>query len=237
MGYTATAAGLAGIPGTLFLIFFSARFGALAARFGPRWFMAAGPAIMAVGVLWLARTPSTSTAWHLVLSQPSSLVPPLSYVVDFLPGGLLFGIGLMILVAPLTTALMTSIPVRNSGVGSAINNAISRVGPQLAGALIFVFITANFYRELAGRLPGVNVASEAFRKSVSPLNTPADPSLVGLARDASTNSFHIAMLVGGAMLLIGALVNAIGIQNAAARRPAEKEQSAAPAGAAEPEAG
>jgi hypothetical protein len=54
------------------------------------------------------------------------------------------------MVAPLTTALMTSVPVRNSGVASAINNAISRVGPQLAGAVIFVAITASFYSGMAG---------------------------------------------------------------------------------------
>src|SRR5206468_2509906 len=99
----------------------------LAARFGPRWFMAAGPAVMALGVLWLARVPASSVPWHLVLADPATLVPPISYAVDFLPGWLLFGAGLMILVAPLTTALMTSIPVSNSGVGSAINNAVSRV--------------------------------------------------------------------------------------------------------------
>jgi len=91
-----------------------------------------------------------------------------------------------VLVLVLAAALMTSIPVRNSGVGSAINNAISRVGPQLAGAMIFVFLTASFYSSLAGRVGGADVTSEAFRARVSPLNTPPDPSLIAVARDAST---------------------------------------------------
>jgi len=219
IGYTAAAAGVAGIPGTLFLIFLSRRFGTLAAKYGPRWFMAIGPAIMALGVLWLARVPSTSTPWRLQLADPSSYLPPLSYAADFLPGSILFGIGLTMLVAPLTTALMTSVPVRNSGVGSAINNAISRVGPQLAGALIFVFLTANFYSYLASRLPFVNVTESSFRSQVSPLNTPADPHLVALVRDASTSSFHTAMLLGAGLLVIGALVNALGIQNAPSKKP------------------
>jgi len=42
-------------------------------------------------------------------------------------------------------------------------------------------------------------------------------------RDASTSSFHIAMVLGAALLVLGALVNAIGIQNAAARKPAAAE--------------
>ena len=223
IGYTAAAAGLAGIPGTLFLIFFAARFGSLAAKYGPRWFMAVGPLLMAVGVLWYARIPADSTAWRLQLDAPGSYLPPLSYFTDFLPGSILFGLGIMMLVAPLTTALMTSVPVRNSGVASAINNAISRVGPQLAGAMIFVFLTANFYAYLASRLSNVNVNDPSFRAAVSPLNTPADAHLVGIVRDASTSSFHIAMVLGAALLVLGAIVNAIGIQNAAARKPAESE--------------
>jgi hypothetical protein len=219
IGYTAAAAGAGGIPGTLFLIFFSARFGSLAAKYGPRWFMAIGPVIMALGVLWFARVPNSSTPWKLQLGDPGTYVPPLSYFIDFLPGTILFGIGLMMLVAPLTTALMTSVPVRNSGVGSAINNAISRVGPQLAGALIFIFLTGSFYSTLAGKLPGVDVTSSTFRAQVSPLNTPSDSHLVALVRDASTSAFHLAMLIGAGLLLAGAVVNAIGIRNADTAKP------------------
>jgi EmrB/QacA subfamily drug resistance transporter len=213
IGYTAAAAGAAAIPGSLFLIFFSSRFGSLAARYGPRWFMAIGPFVMALGILWWARVPSGSTPWTLQPADPSTYVPPLSYLTDFLPGSIIFGVGVMIMVAPLTTALMTSVPVQNSGVGSAINNAISRVGPQLAGALIFVFLTANFYSALASRLPSVDVWSSAFRSQVSPLNTPPDPGLIGVVRDASTASFHLAMMIAAGLLLVGALVNAIGIRN------------------------
>jgi hypothetical protein len=132
----------------------------------------------------------------------------------------------MIMVAPLTTALMTSVPVQNAGLGSAINNAISRVGPQLAGALIFVFITANFYATLASRIPGLDVTSEAFRSKVSPLNTPTDPHLVAIVRDASTTSFHLAMMVGAALLLAGAIVNAVGIRNPATTRAVEPSAEA-----------
>jgi EmrB/QacA subfamily drug resistance transporter len=217
LGYTAAAAGAAGIPGSLFLIFLSSRFGSMAARYGPRIFMAVGPVIMALGVLWFARVPATSTPWKLQPSDPSTYWPPLSYFTDFLPASIIFGIGICILVAPLTTALMTSVPVQNSGLGSAINNAISRVGPQLAGALIFVFLTANFYTNLASRMIGVDVNSESFRKQISPLNTPTDPNLVSVVRDASTSSFHLAMILGAGLLLVGAIVNAVGIQNHAAR--------------------
>ncbi|TMC82137.1 MAG: MFS transporter [Chloroflexi bacterium] len=221
LGYAAAAAGAAGIPGSLFLIFLSRRFGSLASRYGPRIFMAAGPVIMALGVLWFARVPASSTPWKLQPNNPGTYWPPLAYFTDFLPGSIIFGIGICILVAPLTTALMTSVPVRHSGLGSALNKAISRVGPQLAGALIFVFLTATFYSSLAGRLSGVDVTSESFRNQVSPLNTPLDPNLVAAVRDASTSSFHLAMLIGAGLLLAGAIVNAVGIRNAKAQQPSE----------------
>src|SRR2546425_8019869 len=64
IGYTAAAAGLAGIPGTLFLTFLSARFGGIAGRVGSRILMAVGPRIHAVGVLSDAPVHPTLTAWH-----------------------------------------------------------------------------------------------------------------------------------------------------------------------------
>ena len=213
LGYTAAAAGLAGVPGILFMILFSARFGRLASRVGPRWFMAVGPAVMALGVLWFARLPATSSAWRLHLNDPSTFLPPLSYVTDMLPGSLVFGVGLMMLVAPLTTALMRSVPTHNAGLASSINNAISRVGPQLAGALVFVFITATFYSAMASGRPGMDVSSPQFRQLVSPLNPPGDAALIDLVRNASVACFHVAVIVGAAMLLAGAAVNAVGIRN------------------------
>lgn len=218
LGYTAAAAGMAGIPGSLFLIFFSPRFGSLAARYGPRLFMALGPLLMGLGVLWFVRVPASSAAWRLDVANPGTYVPPLSYFTDFLPGNVIYGVGLMIMVAPLTTALMTSVPVRRSGLGSAINNAISRVGPQLVGALIFIFVTASFYSYLAPRMLGYDVNSAAFRSNINPLNTPADPQLVAVVRDASTNSFHLAMLIAFGFMAAGAIVNGLGIVNAHARK-------------------
>ncbi|TMF30162.1 MAG: MFS transporter [Chloroflexi bacterium] len=231
LGYAAAAAGAAGIPGSLFLIFLSRRFGSLSARYGARLFMTAGPVIMALGVLWYVRVPATSTPWKLDPNNPGTYLPPLAYFTDFLPASIIFGFGLCLLVAPLTTALMTSVPVRYAGLGSAINNAISRVGPQLAGALIFVFLTANFYSLLAARVTGIDVTSESFRKLVSPLNTPTDPNLVAAVRDASTSSFHLAMVIGAGLLLVGAIVNWVGIQSNAAQPQEEEVAEKEPASA------
>ncbi|MGH9053140.1 MAG: MFS transporter [Acidimicrobiia bacterium] len=216
LGYNAFAAGLATVPGVLFLALFSSRFGALAGRYGPRWFMAAGPAIMTFGALWLARVPADSPVWQAELGDLASWVPPSGYLVDILPGVVLFGLGVMVMVAPLTTCLMTSIPVRHSGLASAINNAISRVGPQLAGALIFVMVTATFYSGLQSRVDGVDFSSPEIRAQVAPLNRPAPalpPQVQAAARTESAEAFHLAMMMAAILLVSGAAINGIWIRN------------------------
>jgi hypothetical protein len=216
LGYNEQAAGIAGVPGSLFLVVFSARFGRLAARYGPRLFMALGPAVMALGLLWFVRLPADSEPWVLGTSGSATLLPPKSYFVDWLPALIVFGIGLTIMVAPLTTALMTSVPERYAGVASAINNAISRVGSPLVNALIFVAIASSFYAVIAQRVPGVDTSSAQFRNEVSPLNEPdgaVPPRVRAAARVASTDAFHLAMAVAAGLLAAGAVINGVGIRN------------------------
>ena len=133
---------------------------------------------------------------------------------------LIFGLGISIMVAPLTTALMRSVPGRQAGLASAINNAISRVGPQLAGALIFVVVTATFYSALQVRAPELNMDDPQVRRTIPPLSRPepeVPPAHVLAAREASTEAFRLAMLTSAGLLLLGALVNAVGISDRQAR--------------------
>jgi EmrB/QacA subfamily drug resistance transporter len=230
VGYTAAAAGLMSVPSGLFLVFLSSRFGALASRHGPRRFMAVGPALMCLAVLWYVRIPPTTGPWTFVFADPRTYLPPASYLIDLLPASLLFGLGLAIMVAPLTTALMTSVPVHNAGVASAVNNAISRVGPQLAGALIFVAITASFYAGLQSRVPSIDVNDPDVRRRISPLNVvvasasapPETGDLIQAEREASTDAFHLAMLIAAGLLAAGAVTNAVGIVDHVAKRAAER---------------
>jgi EmrB/QacA subfamily drug resistance transporter len=231
LGYNEIAFGLATVPSTLFLAAFSTRFGKLADRYGPRLFMAVGPAVMGLGLLWLVRVPVESSPWRFEIGDRGSLLPPVDFVVDVLPAFVVFGLGLMIMVAPLTTALMRSVPVRHSGVASAFNNAVSRVGPQLAGALLFVAISASFYGELADRAPGLDTTSPAVREEITPLNPV--PGSVGdqvaaAAEEASTDSFHIAMLVAALMCFAGAAANAVGIRNPARERVPPERHAVTP---------
>ena len=233
LGYSAAAAGIAGTPAIAFMVAFSSRFGQLAHRRGPHLFISAGPVIMAVGMLWLSRIPSDSHPWRLAAGHLASFVPPSSYFVDLLPGFAAFGMGAMMTVAPVTAALMASVPTSKAGIASAINNAISRIGPQLIGAVVFVAVTASFYGSLADRVPSLDTSSSVVREELSPLNRPARAvsSEVGqAAREASTDAFHVGMRLAAGFMLVGALINAVGIRNSAPAKSPEPSQAAASLG-------
>jgi hypothetical protein len=231
LGYSPLAAGAAGIPIAILLTTLSTPAGGWAARIGPRIFMTAGPLIMAAGLLWFARVPVDSPAWNLDVGDPSTWVPPGGALLDVVLGQAVFGIGIALLVAPLTTALMSSVPVRNAGLGSAINNAISRVGSPLVSAVLFIVITATFYPTLARLAPGVDVDDPAVREQVQPLTRPSDgtdPALADAAREASNDAFRLAMLVSAALLVAGSAINAVGIRNPDREAAAAERADAAP---------
>src|SRR5438445_2374620 len=184
------------IPSGGLLTLLSPRFGTLAGRYGARPLLRLGPLLMTVACVLYARVPATSAPWQLRPDVPSSLIPPASYLIDFLPAGLIFGLGLAIMVAPLTAALMASVPVAHAGLASSINNAVSRIGPQLAGPVVFVAVTAVFYASLASKVPGIDPNSPTLRAEVSPLNRPTTTSapadVAAQARYASADAFHTA---------------------------------------------
>jgi EmrB/QacA subfamily drug resistance transporter len=218
VGYSATAAGVIGLPMGLLLTVLSTRVGAMAGRIGARPFLVTGPALMAGGLLWLARVPATTQPWRLALADPATWAPPPSVLIDILPTVLLFGIGISLVVAPLTTTLMGSVPVSNAGLASAINNSISRIGQPLLSALIFLVVSGAFYASLAGAVPGLDPTDPATRALVQPLNPPgaaASPALVNAAREASVQALHLAAAACALLLLAGSLTNWVGLRPSA----------------------
>ena len=117
--YSALHAGAALLPITVVMFFLSPRTGKLSMAIGPRWFMALGPVIAGVAVLYYARLPVHPRYW-----------------LDLLPALLVFSVGLSLTVAPLTTTVLADATGSDAGVASGVNNAVARIGGLLAVAIL-----------------------------------------------------------------------------------------------------
>ena len=197
LGYTALAAGAIGVPTGILLSVLSTRVGTLAGRLGARRFLVAGPLLMAAAHA-LVRAPAgrlrgLEGRLRAPRERSSRRSTPGSTCV---PAVLLFGVGISLVVAPLTSTLMDSLPSRFSGLGSAINNSISRVGQPLLGAIIFVAISATFYASLGSLSPGLDTAdadrppTSSSRSTRRPRATAHDQLVA--ATQASMDAFHLA---------------------------------------------
>jgi EmrB/QacA subfamily drug resistance transporter len=118
-GYSPLASGIALLPVTGLMLLLSARAGALGQRIGPRIPMTAGPLICAVALVLMSR-----------------IGPGASYLTHVLPAVIVFGIGLSLLVAPLTATALGALDDAYAGIASGVNNAVARAASLLAVAVL-----------------------------------------------------------------------------------------------------
>jgi EmrB/QacA subfamily drug resistance transporter len=118
-GWSALEAGVALLPATAIMLLLSASSGSLAQRIGPRLQLSVGPLIVAAGLLLLSRIGESS-----------------SWATDVLPGAVVFGFGLVTIVAPLTATVMAAADPDHVSVASGVNNAIARAANLGALAVI-----------------------------------------------------------------------------------------------------
>jgi EmrB/QacA subfamily drug resistance transporter len=199
-GYSATEAGAALLPAILIIFALSRWTGALIGRYGARLPLTIGPSIVALAFLLFA-LPGTEG----------------SYWTTFFPAAIVLGIGMAITVPPLTTAVMSAVPLQQAGTASGINNAVARTAGLIAIAVFGVIVTTVFNRELSIRLDAIPSLASATRQAVEaqrldlaaarpPEGTdPETASAIDEAIDASfVTGFRVAMVIGAAMALLGA---------------------------------
>jgi MFS family permease len=167
-GWSALQAGTALLPATVLMLVGSAKSGELAKRIGPRLPLTVGPLVVAAGLLLLA-----------------GVGPDAAWVTEVLPGAAVFGLGLVIVVAPLTATVMSSVDPDHVSVASGVNNAIARTAALAALAVVPVvsgLVTAS----------GADAITDAFRICMviaACLAAAAAPlALLGLAPRLGTTS-------------------------------------------------
>jgi EmrB/QacA subfamily drug resistance transporter len=134
LGYSPIAAGAASLPITALMLAFSPRAGALAQRIGPRLPLTLGPIGIAIGMLMM-----------------TTIDPGDSYVGSILPAIIVFGVGLTLVVAPITATVLAAADERHAGVASGVNNAVARTAGLAAVAALplIVGLTGADYEDPA----------------------------------------------------------------------------------------
>ncbi|SAL35374.1 major facilitator transporter [Caballeronia peredens] len=130
--YSLTRAGLAGSPGPLLVVPTAIVSGRFAARAGHRFLLVAGSMVSTAASLWFALMPGL---------EPD-------YVHTWLPGALLTGLGVGMVMPSLSAAAVAHLPPARFGVGSAVNQAVRQMGSVL-GVAITITITGNALVRLA----------------------------------------------------------------------------------------
>lgn len=201
-GYSALAAGLAGVPVTLILFVLSPRTGALAGKYGPRLFMGLGPIISGASFLLLSR-----------------LGAHVNYWTEVFPAIVLFGIGLAITVAPLTAAILGDVKPEQAGIASAVNNAVARVAGLIAVAAVGAVVATQFGSSLDSHRPAavpaktISTAKQAPLQTTPPKPYQHDTALRQALTDASISAFHSGIITISGLMIIGGAISLAGIRN------------------------
>jgi len=130
LGYAPREAGVLFLPSTMMIVLVAPIAGRLADRFGPRWLIAAGLAIVSASLFSFSGIAVDST------------------YLDLLPGFMLLGIGIALTMSPMTSAAMNAVAVEKAGIASGVLSMFRMIGGSLGvavtGAIFQGSVGANF---------------------------------------------------------------------------------------------
>jgi hypothetical protein len=147
------------------------------------------------------------------------------YLTDLLPALLVFGLGLSMTVAPLTSTVLADADESNAGIASGVNNAIARVAGLVAIAAVGAVVAASFGSRLEDEVgdqanrPEVAAAVEAAKDqplaAVEVQGVPEDvqASVRDAAEDASVGAFRVGVGIATALVALGGILGLVGIRN------------------------
>ncbi|MET0420377.1 MAG: DHA2 family efflux MFS transporter permease subunit [Acidimicrobiia bacterium] len=195
LGYSALSASVRFMPLALIILVLSPRAPWFTERFGVRNTVTVGLALVAGSLLMILALDVDAQYWQTLLT-----ILPLA-------------VGLSLSMSPMTAAIMSAVPDRRAGAGSATNDATRELGAAL-GVAILGSTAASVYRSsLAPTLKslpagideraGSSLAGAA--QAATRLASDDALLLVEHARAAFVEAMHVAAFVGGVLALVAVL--------------------------------
>lgn len=132
LGYSALQAGAIFLPMTCLIMIGAPLAGRATDRIGPRWLMAGGLVLLAGSLGLFARLGVGADFWSL------------------LPGLVVGGVGMAIVMTPMTTAAMSSVPLPKAGVAGGVLNTFRQVGGAMGIAIMGAILSSRESSALAG---------------------------------------------------------------------------------------
>ena len=206
-GYSATAAGSAFLPFIVITFLMSRWAGGLVTRYGAKLPLVVGASITAVGFVLFA-LPGTEG----------------SYWTTFFPAVVVQGLGMSLVIAPLTTTALNSVEGAHSGLASGVNNAVSRGAGLLAIAVFGIFVFAAFSNGLDSRTADLNLTAEqqaALESEKVDLGAAEAPEGLGseaaatidqAVDEAFLGAFRLTMYISAGLAIASALAAAVLIE-------------------------
>jgi MFS family permease len=206
-GFTPTQAGIRQLPATLAVMTFAILSGRIVGRSGARVPITVGMLLVGGGILGFLTVQSTT---------------PYSHYWWILA---VMGTGAGLVMSPITTAVMSTVPVARAGMASATSNTMRQVGGVFGIAVLGSIVSSAFSSALATSLKALNlppaIAAKVAQMAQGGQNASALPPTPGLdvaaiqtaVKDSFTSSLHQAMWVAGLVLLAGAVVAAIMVRD------------------------
>jgi EmrB/QacA subfamily drug resistance transporter len=139
MGYSAVQTGATFLPMTMLIILVAPVAGKFSDHVGSRWLMSGGMVLLSASLFLFSRLDAGSNFW------------------DLLPGLIVGGFGMALVMTPTTAAAMGSVPVDKAGVGSAVLNSMRQVGGSLGIAVMGAIVASAIHSQ-----PGTPQAAAEF---------------------------------------------------------------------------
>jgi EmrB/QacA subfamily drug resistance transporter len=192
-GYSAVRAGVLTLPMTLGVMVLAIVSGRITGAIGARVPVAVGMFLLGgalLGFTIVAPTTPYSQLWYFLL---------------------LMGAGMGLVMSPITTAIMSTVPTARAGMASATSNTMRQVGGVFGIAVLGSVVTNRYASSLKASLAPLHLPKQEVQQILQMASQGREsaggkapsPEILRIIGNSFTSGFHLGLWISGLLLLVG----------------------------------